>query len=151
MVERNKPLIALKSTALILIGCLAASQAFAGIHEVLFAPSSKQDYQRNKGYLAILSKEHGIPMESAVIGTLTVRASLRSDVLRAARKEAWTRGGDALYSPQIGEVKVKRMRYGQEVLRREKQVKALVLRYDSREKVDSLLVGRLLRRGIESR
>ncbi len=138
-------MIDFKSTTLVLIGCLAASQAFAGIHEVLFAPSSKQDYQSNKGYLAILSKEQGIPMESAVIGTLTVRASLHSDVLRVARKEAWKRGGDALYSPRIGEVKVKRIQYGQEVLRRESQVKALVLRYDSREKVDSLLVGRLLR------
>lgn len=133
------------STTLIVVGCLAVSQTLAGIHEVLFAPSIAQDYQRNKGYLAVLSREQGIPMESAVIGTLTVRATLRSDVLRAARKEAWKRGGDALYSPQIDEVKVKRMRYGQEVLRREKQVKALVLRYDSREKVDSLLIGRLLR------
>lgn len=145
------PMIEFKSMTLILVGCLAVSQAFAGVHEVLFTPSGTQDYQRNKGYLAVLSKEHGIPMESTVIGTLTVRATLRSDVLRAARKEAWKRGGDALYSPKIGEVKVRRLRYGQEVLRREKQVKAVVLRYDSREKVDSLLVGRLLRRGSEIR
>lgn len=140
-----------KSTALILVGCLAASQAFAGIHEVLFAPSIAKDYQHNKGYLAVLSKEQGIPLESAVIGTLTVKASLCSDVLREARKEAWKRGGDALYPLKIGEVKVKRLRYGQEVLHRENQVTALVLRYDSRMKVDSLLVGRLLRSRVERR